>query len=66
MLKKSIFTAISFSLLLCVSHSQAGAFPNFTQNEFTTAESLDPGSSSELRQRDFNRRTSLARWSASI
>jgi hypothetical protein len=41
MLKKSILTAIAFSLMLCVS--QAGAFPNFTQNEFTTAESLDPG-----------------------
>ncbi len=41
MLKKSILAAISFSLMLCVS--QALAFPNFTQNEFTTAESLDPG-----------------------
>ena len=41
MLKKSILTAISFLLMLCVG--QAGAFPNFTQNEFTTAESLDPG-----------------------
>lgn len=27
--------------MLCVG--RAGAFPNFTQNEFTTAESLDPG-----------------------
>jgi hypothetical protein len=41
MLKKSILTAISFLLMLCAG--QAGAFPNFTQNEFTTAESLDPG-----------------------
>ena len=41
MLKKSIPIAISFLLMLCVG--QAGAFPNFTQNEFTTAESLDPG-----------------------
>jgi len=40
-LKKTILTAISFLLLFCVG--QAGAFPNFTQNEFTTAESLDPG-----------------------
>jgi len=41
MLKKSILTAISFLLMLGVS--QAADFPNFTQNEFTTAESLDPG-----------------------
>jgi hypothetical protein len=41
MLKKSMLTAISFLLMLSVG--QAGAFPNFTQNEFTTAESLDPG-----------------------
>jgi hypothetical protein len=41
MLKKSLLTAISFLLMLCVG--QAWAFPNFTQNEFTTAESLDPG-----------------------
>ena len=41
MLKKSILIAISFLLMFCVG--QAGAFPNFTQNEFTTAESLDPG-----------------------
>lgn len=41
MMKKSILAAMSFLLMLCVS--QAGAFPNFTQNEFTTAESLDPG-----------------------
>lgn len=41
MLKKSILAAFLSSLMLCVS--QAGAFPNFTQNEFTTAESLDPG-----------------------
>jgi len=40
-LKKSILTALSFLLLFCAD--QAGAFPNFTQNEFTTAESLDPG-----------------------
>lgn len=39
MLKKSLLTALSFLLLA----GQAGAFPNFTQNEFTTAESLDPG-----------------------
>ncbi len=41
MLKKSFFTALVFLLMLCVG--RAGAFPNFTQNEFTTAESLDPG-----------------------
>ena len=41
MLKKSILIALSFMLMFCVG--QAGAFPNFTQNEFTTAESLDPG-----------------------
>jgi len=41
MLKKSIFTAIFFLLMLGVG--QAADFPNFTQNEFTTAESLDPG-----------------------
>ena len=41
MLKKSIPIALSFLLMLCVG--QAAAFPNFTQNEFTTAESLDPG-----------------------
>jgi hypothetical protein len=41
MLKKSPLTAISILLMLLVG--QAGAFPNFTQNEFTTAESLDPG-----------------------
>lgn len=40
-MKKSILTALSFLLVLCIG--QAGAFPNFTQNEFTTAESLDPG-----------------------
>jgi len=40
MLKKSLLTAISFLLFFA---GQAGAFPNFTQNEFTTAESLDPG-----------------------
>jgi hypothetical protein len=39
--KKSILTAILFLLVLCIG--QAGAFPNFTQNEFMTAESLDPG-----------------------
>jgi hypothetical protein len=41
MLKNTILTVISFLLLLGVS--QAADFPNFTQNEFTTAESLDPG-----------------------
>ncbi len=41
MLKKSMFTALVLLLMFCVN--QAGAFPNFTQNEFTTAESLDPG-----------------------
>jgi hypothetical protein len=41
MLKKTILTTAVFLLLLGVS--QAANFPNFTQNEFTTAESLDPG-----------------------
>jgi hypothetical protein len=40
-LKKTILTTLSLLLLSCVG--QAEAFPNFTQNEFTTAESLDPG-----------------------
>ncbi len=40
-MKKSILTTITFLLMLGVS--QAADFPNFTQNEFTTAESLDPG-----------------------
>jgi hypothetical protein len=39
--KKSIVAVIAILLILSVG--QAGAFPNFTQNEFTTAESLDPG-----------------------
>ncbi len=41
MLKKSMLATFVFLLALCVG--KAGAFPSFTQNEFTTAESLDPG-----------------------
>ena len=39
-MKKAVLAIISALLFF---HGPAGAFPNFTQNEFTTAESLDPG-----------------------
>jgi hypothetical protein len=35
--------SLCFGMMLMVSAGQAGAASNFTQNEFMTAESLDPG-----------------------
>jgi len=41
MINKIVFVLIL--MLMMFSARQAAAFPQFTQNEFTTAESLDPG-----------------------
>lgn len=42
-MKKTFFIFVAVSVVLMLSAGRASAFTHFSENEFTTAESLDPG-----------------------